>query len=79
MAAVTTAIKVTMTLPEWSDESAAREIDRGIAALPPQPSCGALGGAANALGDQVIRKYNERDRDYDRSTDHGRNQGAHLP
>lgn len=107
--AVTTGIKVTMTLPEWGDESAAqdrlrkrwpeyiaaltghenghrkngldaaREIDRGIAALPSQPNCGALGAAANALGNQIIRKYNERDLDYDRSTDHGRNQGARFP
>jgi predicted secreted Zn-dependent protease len=107
--AITTGIKVTMTLPDWSDESeaqdrvrkhwrdyiaaltahenghrnngldAAREIDRGIAALPSQPNCGALGAAANALGKEIIRKYNERDLDYDRSTDHGRNQGARFP
>jgi predicted secreted Zn-dependent protease len=107
--AVTTEVKIAMTLPEWSDESAAqdrlrkrwreyiavltghenghrkngldaaREIDRGIAALPPQPDCGALGAAANALGNQILRIYNERDLDYDRSTDHGRNQGARFP
>ena len=58
---------------------AAREIDRGIAALPAQASCGALGNAANDLGNQIIRKYNERDLDYDRKTEHGLTQGTRFP
>lgn len=58
---------------------AAREIDRGIGALPAQANCNALGNAANALGNEILRKYNEQDTDYDRSTDHGRTQGARFP
>lgn len=106
---VTTDVKVTTTLPEWSDDraapeplrkrwreymaaltehesghrghgmDAAREIDRGIAALPAQSNCGALGNAANDLGNQVIRQYNERDLDYDRRTGHGLTQGTRFP
>ena len=106
---VTTDVKVTTILPEWSDEraapeplrkrwreyiaaltehenghrlhgmDAAREIDRGIAALPAQSSCSALGKAANDLGNQVIRQYNERDLDYDRTTGHGLAQGTRFP
>jgi predicted secreted Zn-dependent protease len=57
---------------------AAREIDSGIGAMT-HTSCNALGNAANALGNQILRKYNERDLDYDRSTDHGRTQGARFP
>lgn len=58
---------------------AAGEIDRGIAGLTPRASCESLGAAANALGHQVIRQYNQRDLDYDRTTDHGRTQGARFP
>lgn len=58
---------------------AAREIDRSISALPAQVGCSAVGNTANALGNQIIRKYNERDLDYDRRTDHGRTQGARFP
>ncbi len=58
---------------------AAQEIDRAIAALAPLASCDALGTAANAAGNNIIRKYNQRDLDYDRTTDHGRTQGARFP
>jgi len=58
---------------------AAHEIDRGIAALPAQANCGALGAAANALGDEIIRNHKQRDLDYDRATSHGRTQGARFP
>ncbi len=59
--------------------AAAREIDRGIAALPAHPNCDALGAAANALGARILRQYNQRDLDYGRSTGHGRLQGATWP
>jgi len=58
---------------------AAHEIDAAIARLPGQSNCVALGNAANSLGNQIIHKYNERDLDYDRRTDHGRTQGARFP
>ena len=58
---------------------AAHEIDRRIAALPAQANCSALGAAANALGDEIIRNHKQRDLDYDRTTGHGRTQGARFP
>ena len=109
IASVDTRLQVSMTLPQWSDESkaaadlrerwqryfaalkqhenghreigmkAANEIDRGIASLGARSSCDALGAAANALGQAVIGRYNQADLDYDRSTDHGKNQGARFP
>ena len=59
--------------------NAAREIDRGIAALPAQTTCAAAGAAANQLGNEIIRKYNELDLDYDRKTGHGLTQGTRFP
>lgn len=59
--------------------AAAREIDQRIAALPAQANCGAMGSSANGLGHDVLRKYNQRDFDYDSSTRHGRTQGATWP
>jgi len=58
---------------------AGNEIDRAIAALPPQSNCDALGARANAAGNDVIRKYNQRDLDYDSTTNHGATQGARFP
>lgn len=59
--------------------AAAREVDATLAVLPPQPTCDALGAAANARGQDILRRYNERDLEYDRSSDHGRRQGATWP
>jgi predicted secreted Zn-dependent protease len=58
---------------------AGREIDRAIAALPPQANCAAAGAAANHLGNEIIHKYNELDFDYDRKTGHGLAQGTRFP
>ena len=58
---------------------AANEVDRAIAALPPAGNCDALGANANALGMSILRKYNQRDLDYDRDTRHGATQGARFP
>ncbi len=58
---------------------AANEVDRAIAAMPPAGSCDALGANANALGMSILQKYNQRDLDYDRDTNHGATQGARFP
>jgi predicted secreted Zn-dependent protease len=109
IASVTTTVKVTMTLPRWTNESsasdalrhqwarylsaleqheqghrrhgidAAAEIDSTIAAMPVAASCDALGGEANATGLRIVRRYNQRDLDYDRDTQHGATQGARFP
>jgi predicted secreted Zn-dependent protease len=58
---------------------AAHEIDAAIAAMPPAGSCDALGANANALGMRILQKYQQRDLDYDRDTNHGATQGARFP
>jgi predicted secreted Zn-dependent protease len=58
---------------------AAREIETAIANLPPFKTCPALETAANQLGYRLIERYAQRDRDYDRETDHGRLEGVVLP
>lgn len=57
----------------------ARRIEKAIAALPPKPSCDEFGDAANILGESLLDEAIERDRDYDRRTEHGRTQGAQFP
>ena len=59
--------------------NAANEVDRAIAAVPPAANCDALGASANALGMRILQKYNQRDLDYDRDTNHGVTQGARYP
>lgn len=58
---------------------AAREIDQGIAGLPPMRDCRALEARANALGHEHLRRAQATERAYDRRTGHGRTQGAWLP
>lgn len=58
---------------------AANEVDRAIATIPPAGSCDVLGASANALGMSILKKYNQRDLDYDRDTNHGATQGARFP
>lgn len=58
---------------------AAHEVDHAIASMPPAADCDTLGSHANALGTSILRKYNQRDLDYDRETRHGVTQGAQFP
>ncbi len=58
---------------------AARKIEAGIRALPPQPNCDAMRNAANTLGYALIKEANQADVDYDRQTQHGATQGARFP
>ena len=58
---------------------AALEIERGIGALKAQRSCALLEREANALGHRIVEQYVARDAEFDRRTDHGRNEGVHLP
>ena len=44
--------------------------------VPPRSDCGALDAAVRARFDELLRTYQEKDKDYDRTTGHGRTQGA---
>jgi predicted secreted Zn-dependent protease len=57
---------------------AAVEIETALQALKPASNCEDLDKAANAAGERIVEKYRKRDADYERSTDHGRRQGATL-
>ena len=59
--------------------AAGHQVDQAIAALPPAGTCDVLGANANALGVDILRKYNQLDLDYDRDTRHGATQGARFP
>jgi predicted secreted Zn-dependent protease len=58
---------------------AARKIEAGILALPPEPTCDALRVKANDLGHALIKEANQADIDYDLRTRHGATQGARFP
>ena len=57
---------------------AAREIETVVLAVKPASNCEDLGAAANAAAEAIVAKYQALDEEYDRKTDHGRNQGATL-
>lgn len=57
---------------------AGAEIEAALLGVKPASNCEDLGKAANAAANKVIEKYRQQDKDYDRSTDHGRKQGAVL-
>jgi predicted secreted Zn-dependent protease len=57
---------------------AGEEIEAVLAAIKPASNCEDLDKAANAAGEKVIEKYRKRDQELDRSTEHGRKQGATL-
>jgi len=58
---------------------AAKRIEAGMLDLKPHPTCDALGRAANALGQSLIKEANQKDAEYDARTQHGRGQGARFP
>jgi predicted secreted Zn-dependent protease len=58
---------------------AARRIETEIQGIKPHPTCDALGRAANALGDSLVKEANQKDVEYDARTQHGRSQGARFP
>ena len=58
---------------------AARKIEAGIKALPPEANCDALRTKANNLGHALIKEANQADIEYDRVTQHGATQGVRFP
>jgi predicted secreted Zn-dependent protease len=59
--------------------AAARDILSALNQLPAYPSCEALDREASAISQSIIRRYNQRDLDYDHNTNHGYSQGAVFP
>lgn len=52
----------------------ARDVERVIRAIPPEPSCEALEAEAKRRGDELAAREGELQARYDRDTDHGRRQ-----
>lgn len=59
--------------------NASKEVLQTIKKLPDYSSCTQLGTAVNAASDRIIKKYNQKDLEYDRVTRHGTTQGATFP
>jgi predicted secreted Zn-dependent protease len=59
--------------------AASQEILSLLQQFPKQASCSQLSRAANQAAQLVIKKYNQRDLEYDRVTKHGATQGAKFP
>ncbi|MEB3310800.1 MAG: DUF922 domain-containing Zn-dependent protease [Snowella sp.] len=57
---------------------AARDIENALQNLGSFPNCQQLELVANQRGHQIIQQYAQRDRDYDKHTDHGRLEGIML-
>ena len=56
---------------------AAAEMERRVRALATRGgTCGSLGPAIDRLCREIVSEYKRRDREYDRTTGHGRTQGA---
>jgi predicted secreted Zn-dependent protease len=57
----------------------AKRIEAAILGMKPHPTCDALGRAANALAQSLVKEGNQNDIEYDARTQDGRNQGARFP
>lgn len=58
--------------------SAAREVERRLSRLGSSGGCKALESEANRVAQAILSDFRARERDYDRSTDHGATQGARF-
>ena len=57
---------------------AGKEIEAAVLAVKPASNCEDLEASANAAAQAIEAKYQALDVEYDRKSDHGRNQGATL-
>jgi predicted secreted Zn-dependent protease len=57
---------------------AAKEIESAVLATKPGSNCEDVEAKANAAAVAIVEKYQALDEEFDRKTDHGRNQGATL-
>lgn len=59
--------------------AATAEVQARVSDLPPQPDCGSFDAQARTVANEIVARYVERDREYDRRTEHGLTQGARFP
>ena len=57
---------------------AAREIENSILKLNGFKNCKDLETIANTIGNKIIKKYNKRDKAYDKRTKHGQKVGINI-
>ncbi len=57
-------------------QEGAAAAERTLASMPSERSCANLSKAANAASTETVNRYNEKNRGYDITTDHGKSQGA---
>ena len=58
---------------------AAADIREAGSRLPSEQSCSELAKAVEKMTNEMLERYRQREREYDRATDHGRTQGARFP
>lgn len=59
--------------------AAGQDVMKMLSRFPSAASCKTLGVAANKAAQQIIQRYNQKDIEYDRLTQHGFTQGAVFP
>jgi predicted secreted Zn-dependent protease len=59
--------------------AAGKEIEAALLAAKPASNCEDLAASANSAADAIVKRYQKLDEEYDRTTGHGRTQGAALP
>lgn len=59
--------------------AAGQDVIRTLSRFPSAASCSTLGTTANQAAQQIIQRYNQKDIEYDRLTQHGFTQGAVFP
>ena len=57
---------------------AARDIEKALLKLPTDIDCNRLSNSANQMGHKIIKKYNQRDINYDKKTKHGKLEGVNI-
>ncbi len=58
--------------------SAAREMDKIFSEVQPQRSCRDLARMLDGIGQSIVQKYTQLDREYDRTTNNGETEGAFI-
>lgn len=57
---------------------AARDIEKALLNLGSFKRCDKLDETANATANKIVKKYNRRDTEYDRKTNHGKTEGVDI-